>query len=132
MNSVVHFEVPYEDGDRVSTFYENAFGWRMQHMGAEMRDYITAETTVTENGRPSTPGAINGGFWNVNQSDANTPRQPSFVIAVEDIYDAIAAVKAANGTILGEPMDIPGVGMYVQFKDTEGNQLSILQPAPRV
>jgi predicted enzyme related to lactoylglutathione lyase len=37
-------------------------------------------------------------------------------------------VTAAGGKILGEPMDIPGVGAYVSFTDTEGNRVSLLQP----
>jgi len=40
-------------------------------------------------------------------------------------------VTAAGGKVLGEPMEIPGVGQYVSFIDTEGNRVSILQPAPR-
>lgn len=40
-------------------------------------------------------------------------------------------VTSAGGTMLGEPMEIPGVGLYVPFKDTEGNVLSMLQPVPR-
>jgi len=30
--------------------------------------------------------------------------------------------------VLGEPMEIPGVGPYVSFYDTEGNRVSLLQP----
>jgi predicted enzyme related to lactoylglutathione lyase len=33
--------------------------------------------------------------------------------------------------VLGEPMEIPGVGHYVSFIDTEGNRVSMLQPIPR-
>jgi predicted enzyme related to lactoylglutathione lyase len=33
--------------------------------------------------------------------------------------------------VLGEPMEIPGVGQYVSFIDTEGNRVSMLQPIPR-
>jgi uncharacterized protein len=39
-------------------------------------------------------------------------------------------VSAAGGTVLGEPMEIPGVGRYVAFTDPEGNRLSMLQPIP--
>jgi predicted enzyme related to lactoylglutathione lyase len=31
--------------------------------------------------------------------------------------------------VLGEPMEIPGVGRYVSFIDPEGNRVSLLQPA---
>ena len=35
------------------------------------------------------------------------------------------------GKVLGEPLEIPGVGQYVSFFDTEGNRVSMLQPIPR-
>ena len=53
---------------------------------------------------------------------------PSVVIAVDDVEDAMKKIKNAGGEMLGEPMDIPTVGLYVSFRDTEGNRVSILQP----
>jgi predicted enzyme related to lactoylglutathione lyase len=52
------------------------------------------------------------------------------VIGVQDIEGSMSAVAKAGGQVLGEPMDIPGVGRYVSFEDTEGNRLSMLQPLP--
>jgi predicted enzyme related to lactoylglutathione lyase len=31
--------------------------------------------------------------------------------------------------VLGEPWDIPGVGLYVSFFDTKGNRVGMVQPA---
>jgi hypothetical protein len=42
----------------------------------------------------------------------------------------VAQVVKAGGTVLGEPMEIPGVGSYVSFTDPEGNRVSMLQPIP--
>jgi uncharacterized protein len=53
---------------------------------------------------------------------------PSVVIAVEDIEAAMRRVGKEGGNVLGEPMQIPGVGRYVAFSDTEGNRVSMLQP----
>jgi uncharacterized protein len=49
----------------------------------------------------------------------------------DDIKEAMANVRAAGGNVLGEPMEIPGVGQYVSFIDTEGNRASMLQPVLR-
>jgi predicted enzyme related to lactoylglutathione lyase len=46
---------------------------------------------------------------------------------VEDIAKGMEQVRAAGGEVLGEPMDIPGVGLYVSFRDTEGNRVSLMQ-----
>jgi predicted enzyme related to lactoylglutathione lyase len=60
-------------------------------------------------------------------SDAPQSPEPSVVISVKDLNKAIEDVKAAGGEILREPQEIPGVGMWVTFRDTEGNRVSILQ-----
>jgi len=129
MDAVVHFEIPYENATRIARFYEQAFGWQTQAMGVDMGNYVLATTTPTESGRPTQPGAINGGFY---EKKPNWPAQhPSVVMAVADVDTSIRAVASAGGTVLGEPMDIPGVGRYVSFIDTEGNRLSLLQALPR-
>jgi len=129
MNPVVHFEMPYEDKARVATFYAKAFGWQTQAMGEEMGNYVLATTTEVKDGRPVAPGTINGGFF---EKKPDWPAQyPSVVIAVDNIAEAMGQVTRAGGKVLGEPMDIPGVGAYVSFMDTEGNRVSMLQPLPR-
>jgi predicted enzyme related to lactoylglutathione lyase len=50
---------------------------------------------------------------------------------VQDIAQSMKKVAAAGAEVLGEPMDIPGIGRYVSFRDTEGNRVSMLQPQPR-
>jgi predicted enzyme related to lactoylglutathione lyase len=126
MNPVVHFEMPYQDQERVGKFYNAAFGWATQALGAEMGNYILATTTESRDGRPTAPGTINGGFYPRKE---DWPAQyPSVVIAVDDIRQSMAAVITAGGVVLGEPMQIPGVGAYVSFMDTEGNRVSMLQP----
>ena len=62
MNPVVHFEMPYDDRERMAKFYQNAFGWQTQMLGEEMGNYVLATTTESEGGRAKEPGAINGGF----------------------------------------------------------------------
>ncbi len=129
MNPVVHFEMPAEDTARMKEFYTSAFGWQMKQYGPEMGNYIVAQTTETgENGMIQTPGTINGGFY--PKTDDPISNHPSVVIAVEDINESIEKIKKAGGKMLNEPMDIPGVGKYASFKDTEGNRVSVLQPLP--
>ena len=126
MNPVVHFEMPYDNRERMAAFYQSAFGWQTHPLGEEMGNYVLAHTTETEDGMVRTPGTINGGFY---ARKPDWPAQhPSVVIAVDDIRAAMQQVTAAGGTVLGEPMEIPGVGPYVSFYDTEGNRVSLLQP----
>jgi predicted enzyme related to lactoylglutathione lyase len=127
MNPVVHFEMPAEDRKRMAEFYSRAFGWKTEQMGPEMGDYVVVTTTESgEDGRPKMPGAINGGFY--QKTDDMPSAAPSVVIAVDDIKAHVKKVADAGGKIMGEPMEIPGVGWYVSFTDTEGNRVSMLQP----
>lgn len=129
MNPVVHFEMPYDIRERMAKFYESAFGWQTQMLGKEMGNYVLATTTETGENGPKKPGAINGGFY---AKDPDYPAQcPSVVIAVDNLKESIKKVAEAGGKVLGEPMEIPGVGQYASFTDTEGNRVGMLQPLPR-
>jgi len=126
MNPVVHFEMPAEDRKRMAQFYTKAFGWQTEMHGPDMGDYVSVTTTESDDNGPKTPGAINGGFFPKKE---DWPAQyPSVVIAVDDIEVAMDKVSDAGGKVLGEPMEIPGIGQYVSFSDTEGNRVSMLQP----
>ena len=61
MNPVVHFEMPYENGDRSAKFYEEVFGWKIQKMGPEMGHYIVVTTANSDVKNDAPRGAINGG-----------------------------------------------------------------------
>lgn len=129
MNPVVHFEMPADDRNRMAAFYAKAFGWQTQLLGPDMGDYVVVTTTESDDGGPKKPGAINGGFY---PRKADWPAQyPSVVIAVDDIRESMKKVAEAGGKVLGDPMEIPGVGQYVSFYDTEGNRVSLLQALPR-
>jgi predicted enzyme related to lactoylglutathione lyase len=130
MDSVVHFEMPYDDRERMARFYESAFAWQSQLLGPEMGNYVVATTTETdENRMTKVPGAINGGFY---ERKPDWPDQyPSVVISVKDVQAAMTRIREAGGEVLGEPMEIPGIGQYVSFRDTEGNRVGVLQPKPR-
>ncbi|MBX3586345.1 MAG: VOC family protein [Ramlibacter sp.] len=132
MNPVVHFEMPYDDADRIVRFYQSVFGWQLQRLGEAMGNYVLATTATQAEAPPvehtAVRGVINGGFYPRNP---DWPAQhPSVVIGVDDVQAAMARVAAAGGEVLGEPVVIPGVGHYVSFYDTERNRVSMLQPLP--
>ena len=63
MDPVVHFEIPYENRERIMQFYASVFGWNLQALGEDMGNYVLA-TTATEDAKSGAPaGAINGGFY---------------------------------------------------------------------
>jgi predicted enzyme related to lactoylglutathione lyase len=133
MSPVVHFEMPADDSRRMAEFYTKVFGWEAQHLGPEMGGYVLVRTSETgEDGFPKEKAMINGGLFQRSKDN----QHPSVVISVDDIRRAMTAVADAGGKVLGgqrpgEPDDIPGVGLYASFIDTEGNRVGMLQPSPR-
>jgi uncharacterized protein len=127
---VVHFEMPADDSKRMSEFYTKAFGWETNQLGPEMGNYVVVMTADSDKNGPLKPGSINGGFYKRSEGK----QSPSFVIAVDDIREHMKIVEEAGGKIIGgsmgagEPDDIPGVGLFVSFIDTEGNKAAMLQP----
>lgn len=125
-NPVVHFEMPLKDKKRASDFYSKVFGWDMKVMGEEYGGYVMAMTTESNEQGPLKPGAINGGFFSVEEGKPLPP--PHIVISVDNLTESMKAIKNNGGEILDGPMDIKGVGQFVMFKDSEGNQVGMLQP----
>jgi uncharacterized protein len=126
MNPVVHFEMPFEDQNRMVEFYSKTFGWKPNILGPEMGNYVVVDTSERDEVTkfPNQPGRINGGFYKKNAENPN----PSIVIAVEDIHAAMKRITEGGGKVLGEPVMIPGTGEYVSFIDSEGNKCSIIKP----
>lgn len=136
MDPVVHFEMPTKDKKRTAEFYSKAFGWKMNQLGAEMGDYLLAQTTETdENNMVKTPGAINGGFFEYQEKEGFNV--PHLVISVDNLEESMKKIEEAGGKILGGAKgpgtidDIPGIGRYISFEDLEGNHVGMLQPNQR-
>ena len=115
------------DDARTVTDLDLEAGRRLQ-VEAEHAVVVMTTESDKKTGRPTTPGSINGGFYKKDKSD----QHPSVVIAVDDVKAYTKKVVAMGGKLLGEPVDIPHVGWYVSFIDTEGNKVSILQPSPEM
>ena len=125
MDPVIHFEMPANDPDRVRKFYESAFGWQTTPLGPETGDFVLAFTSETdeETRMPKKRGAINGGFYRKTAPDQHV----RLTILVEDIQEAMKKVESAGGQPVGEVQEMPGVGLFASFLDTEGNLLTLNQ-----
>lgn len=116
MNSVVHFEVPFDDKERAETFYKDVFGWQMQDM-PEM-DYTIARTGETDdNHMLKKPGMINGGMTRRVADEG-----PVLVMQVESVDDHVKKVEDAGGSVVGpRKIEVGDMGYYARVKDSEGN-----------
>jgi hypothetical protein len=122
---VVHFEVPFDDGDRVRAFYQNVFGWDMTPM-PEM-SYTMVATGPTGDQGPSEPGYIGGGLTERSE----LLRGPVITVDVEDIEEALLKVEELGGTTVQPRQDVGGMGFTAYFTDSEGNLMGLWQNAPQ-
>jgi predicted enzyme related to lactoylglutathione lyase len=121
---VVHFEIPFDDGDRARAFYSQAFGWQMMPM-PEMGYTIVMSGPSGEQG-PTEPGFINGGMMQRQEPFTS----PNLVLDVDNLESALKAVNAAGGTTVSERQAVGDMGFTAYFKDTEGNLVGLWETAP--
>jgi uncharacterized protein len=121
---VVHFEIPFDDGERANSFYASAFGWQVMPM-PDM-GYTIVTTGPSGDAGPTDPGFINGGMFKRDDE----VRAPNIVIDVPDIEAALKAVGDAGGSTVSERQAVGEMGFAAYFRDTEGNLVGLWQNAP--
>jgi hypothetical protein len=126
MDKVVHFEIPTDDVARASEFYRSIFGWDLQDMSGQGMDYALVMTVpVDDQQMPTERGAINGGM--MKRSD-DTP-SPIITIEVASIDDAMKRIEDGGGALVQPRQEIPGMGAFAYFKDSEGNTMGLWETA---
>jgi len=121
---VVHFEIPYQDGDRAQQFYKAAFDWQLQSMPG--MGYVLVTTGPTGDRGPTEPGFINGGMFS---RDVAPSSGPLVVVDVESIDDSLQRIGELGGrTVRGrEPVGDMGFAAYAE--DSEGNVVGLWETA---
>ena len=120
---VVHFEIPFDDGDRARSFYREAFGWQL--MDVPGMSYTLATTGPTGEQGATEPGFINGGMLR-RQNPNDTP---IMVIEVDDIDVALVTIESLGGQTLLGRQQVGEMGWAAYFKDVEGNSMGLWQSA---
>ena len=119
---VVHFEIPFDDGDRARAFYGDVFGWQVVPM-PDMEYTMVMTGPTDQQAGPTEPGFINGGMF--QRSEQFPGKAPNLVIDVASIEDALGKVKDSGGTVVGDRMAVGDMGFAAYFTDTEGNLIGL-------
>ena len=121
---VVHFEVPFEDGDRARGFYKEAFGWQVMEM-PEM-GYTIVMTGPSGDSGPTESGFINGGM--LSRQQAATPG-PVIVVDVDSIETSLEKIAGLGGTTVVGKTPVGDMGFAAYFTDPEGNVIGLWETA---
>lgn len=116
-NDIAHFAIRADNCQRAKVFYETVFGWRFEPWGPP--EFWRIQTS---------PGAVHGALQKRQHPEVGTGGGGyECTIAVENIGTITAAIEQAGGKILVKPVVIEGVGVLIQFEDTESNIACAMQ-----
>ena len=122
-HTIVHFEIPAIDIDKLKRFYEEIFGWKIMQAPSPL-DYWVIQTVPADiNGAPLRQG-VNGGMYTKTQTEA----KPINYFAVESISDYLAKIVKLGGKVVSPKQEVPNVGWIAAAEDPEGNQFALIQP----
>jgi predicted enzyme related to lactoylglutathione lyase len=122
---VVHFEIPFDDGDRARRFYAEAFGWQIEQM-PEM-SYTLCATGPGDDQGPSEPGFINGGMV---AREGSPSTGPIVTLDVESIDRALTRVGELGGAVLVPKQSVGHLGFTAYVSDSEGNVIGLWETIP--
>ncbi|RIA45897.1 hypothetical protein DFR49_0425 [Hephaestia caeni] len=106
-----YLELPVADTGAAKTFYGAAFGWSFTDFGPTYAATTSGDTDI--------------GF----QADAKAKTAAALpVIEVDDLESAEAAVWTAGCTITAPIFAFPG-GRRFHFRDPDGHEIAVMQPA---
>ena len=124
-HTIVHFEIPADDVEKMKKFYEELFGWKIIRVMMPSEYWLIHTVPTDEKGMLLKPG-VNGGMYK------RTPEwkgaKPVNYITIESIDEYVAKVEKLGGKILVPKQQVPTVGWIAVALDPEGNQVGLLQP----
>jgi predicted enzyme related to lactoylglutathione lyase len=121
---IVHFEIPFDDQERASAFYEKAFDWQLASMPG--MGYTLVTTGPSGDTGPTEPGYINGGML----QRQNPITSPVLTIDVDDIDAALTTIGELGGSTIRGKEPVGDMGFAAYITDSEGNLVGLWENAP--
>jgi len=126
-HTIVHFEIPANNAEKLKKFYSGVFGWKIEKgsedMSGSMEYWLIGTVPVDEQMTPVRPG-VNGGMYKRTSPEMKSVNY----FSVENADEYIEKIKKLCGKIVVPKQEVPQVGWTDIATDPEGNQFAILQP----
>ena len=117
VKTIVHFEIPATDPDKLAQFYSTAFGWKFDKAPMPEMDYWLISTGPRGK-------SVGGGMYR----KAGPDDRPRNFVLVGEIDEAIRTFRDAGGAEVVGKMQVPGMGWSFIGADPEGNHIALWQP----
>jgi len=119
-HTIVHFEIPADNLEKLKQFYENVFGWKIEKSPGPVEYWSINTVPVDEQGKPTEIG-VNGGMI----KRQNPEHKLTSYILVESVDAYAKKIEDAGGKILVPKTAVPSIGYWAMFTDPDGNVLAI-------
>jgi uncharacterized protein len=116
-NPVGYFEIPVNDLDRATSFYEKVFGYEFERTTVDGNE--TAWFPVQEDA-PGISGALVKG-----ESYTPTTQGSLVYFSTDNIDDALLKINSSGGKTLYPKTSIGELGWVAEFEDIEGNRIAL-------
>lgn len=111
-HTIVHFEIPANDLEKLAGFYRSLFGWKVEAVPG--MDYWMIETAPENQG-------INGGMMK-RQAPEHVPTN---YVSVESVDQFSRSVEDLGGRVVIPKGQVPEMGYFAVCLDPEGNCFGI-------
>jgi predicted enzyme related to lactoylglutathione lyase len=115
-HTIVHFEIPASNPEKVGKFYSGLFGWKINKMPGPM-DYWGVETAPEGQG-------VNGGIARRSKAED----RPTNYILVDSVQEYESKVKKLGGKVVVSKEEVPEMGYFAIVLDPDGNAFGLWEP----
>jgi len=122
-HTIMHFEIPANDVEKLKRFYEEIFGWRITQVPGPIEYWVIQTVPVDPKGMLARPG-VNGGMYKRQVPES----KPINYFAVEAITDFLVKIVKLGGKVTQPKQEVPEIGWIAAAEDPEGNHFALIQP----
>jgi len=122
-HTLIHFEIPAIDVEKLKAFYEKVFGWKIVQAGGPIEYWVIQTVPTDDKGMLMRPG-VNGGMYNKQIPEG----KPINYFSVESISAFLEKIVKLGGKVTQPKEEVPEVGWIAAAEDPEGNPFALIQP----
>ncbi len=122
-HTIVHFEIPANDVEKIKAFYERVFGWNIVQAAGPIEYWVIQTVPVDPKGMLLHPG-VNGGMYKRQVPES----KPINYYSVESITEFLEKIVKAGGKVTQPKQEVPEVGWIAAAEDPEGNAFALIEP----
>ncbi len=122
-HTIIHFEIPANDVEKVKAFYEKVFGWNIVQAAGPIEYWVIQTVPVDPKGMLLRPG-VNGGMYKRQLPES----KPINYYSVESITEFLEKIVKAGGRVTQPKQEVPEVGWIAAAEDPEGNAFALIEP----